>query len=606
MTEKPALEGDLSPVKRALFEQRRLKAKVEAMERERDEPIAIIGLGCRFPGADGPEAFWNLLMSGTDAISEVPADRWDINAVYDPDPDAPGRVSSRWGGFLNRVDLFDPHLFGISPREAETMDPQQRLALEVAWEALENAAQPFDKLAGSVTGVYLGIGTSDYLQLHAGMDDLKRIDAYLATGNSHSVAAGRLSYVLGLQGPSLSVDTACSSSLVAVHLACQSLRAGDCRMALAGGVNTILWIDNTISLSKAHMLAPDGRCKTFDAAADGFVRSEGSGIVVLKRLSHAEADGDRIVALILGSACNQDGRSSGLTAPNGPSQEAVMRQALHRARLEPAEIGYVEAHGTGTSLGDPIEVQALGNVLCRDRRDGDSLIIGSVKTNVGHLEAAAGVAGLIKAALCVERGKIPPHLHFKTPNPHIAWEDYALSVPTTAIEWDTGHPRIASVSAFGFSGTNAHLIVGQAPELREKSLEIARPGHLLVLSAQSEGALRELAARHLHYLARNGGTDVADLCFTLNTGRAHLNERAALTATSAKELSAKLKSLSTGSEAGTDARGEFTEAAEPELAFLFTGQGSQYVGMGRQLYDTQPTFRRALDECAELLSPHLD
>ncbi|HEY6852081.1 MAG TPA: polyketide synthase, partial [Terracidiphilus sp.] len=251
MAKGPNVETEMSPVKRALLEQRRLKAKVEALERERHEPIAIIGLGCRFPGADNPEAFWNLLLSGTDAIREVPADRWDINSLYDPDPDAPGRVSSRWGGFLNGVDRFDPHLFGISPREAQTMDPQQRLALEVAWEAMENAAQPFDKLAGSATGVFLGIGASDYLQLHTELDDLERIDAYLATGNSHSVAAGRLSYVLGLQGPSLSVDTACSSSLVAVHLACQSLRTGECRMALAGGVNTILWVDNTISLSKA-------------------------------------------------------------------------------------------------------------------------------------------------------------------------------------------------------------------------------------------------------------------------------------------------------------------------------------------------------------------
>jgi acyl transferase domain-containing protein/SAM-dependent methyltransferase/acyl carrier protein len=606
MTEPSALEGDLSPVKRALLEQRRLKAKVDTMERHQHEPIAIIGLGCRFPAADGPEAFWHLLMDGVDAIREVPADRWDIGALYDPNPDAPGRVSSRWGGFLNRVDLFDPHLFGVSPREAETMDPQQRLALEVAWEAIEDAAQPFDKLAGGATGVFLGIGTSDYLQLHTELRDLDRIDAYLATGNSHSVAAGRLSYVLGLQGPSLSVDTACSSSLVAVHLACQSLRAGDCRMALAGGVNAILWVDNTVSLSKAHMLAPDGRCKTFDAGADGFVRAEGCGIVVLKRLSDAEADGDRIVAVILGSACNQDGRSSGLTAPNGPSQEAVIRQALRRARLDPADIGYVEAHGTGTSLGDPIEVQALGNTLCKDRHAGDSLIIGSVKTNIGHLEAAAGIAGLIKTALCVERGKIPPNLHFKTPNPHIRWEDYNLVVPATATEWNTGRPRVAGVSAFGFSGTNAHAIVGQAPEARERPTTVERPGHLLVLSAQGEEALEALAARHRDYLVTHPDTDVANFSFTLNTGRAHWNERAALTAKSATELSAKLDGLATGSDAAKLARAEFAGAAAPELAFLFTGQGSQYVGMGRQLYDTQPTFRQALDLCATLLAPHLD
>jgi acyl transferase domain-containing protein/SAM-dependent methyltransferase/acyl carrier protein len=606
MTERLTAEGDLSPVKRALLEQRRLKAKVEALERERNEPIAIIGLGCRFPGADNPEAFWNLLLTGTDAIREVPADRWDINSLYDPDPDAPGRVSSRWGGFLNGVDRFDPHLFGISPREAQTMDPQQRLALEVAWEAIENAAQPFDKLAGSATGVFLGIGASDYLQLHTELDDLERIDAYLATGNSHSVAAGRLSYVLGLQGPSLSVDTACSSSLVAVHLACQSLRTGDCRMALAGGVNTILWVDNTISLSKAHMLAPDGRCKTFDAAADGFVRAEGCGMVVLKRLSDAIADGDRIVATILASACNQDGRSSGLTAPNGPSQEAVIRQALGRARIEALDVGYVETHGTGTSLGDPIEVQALGNVLCKDRRADDPLILGSAKTNIGHLEAAAGVAGLIKAALCVERGKIPAHLHFKTPNPHIPWEDYAVSIPTVSMEWNSGRGRIAAVSAFGFSGTNAHLIVGQAPQVPEQPPTIERPLHLLVLSAQNQKALEELAAVQGNYLAANADADLASVCFTLNTGRAHLNERAALTASSVEELCGKLENLSTGSVASAIARGEFTGGGAPELVYLFTGQGSQYVGMGQELYLTQPTFRRALDECAELLERDLD
>jgi acyl transferase domain-containing protein/SAM-dependent methyltransferase len=606
MAEGPNSETEMSPVKRALLEQRRLKAKVEALERERHEPIAIIGLGCRFPGADSPEAYWNLLLNGTDAIREVPADRWDIHSFFDPDPDAPGRVSSRWGGFLNGVDRFDPHLFGISPREAESMDPQQRLALEVAWEAMENAAQPFDKLAGSATGVFLGIGASDYLQLHTELDDLERIDAYLATGNSHSVAAGRLSYVLGLQGPSLSVDTACSSSLVAVHLACQSLRTGDCRMALAGGVNTILWVDNTISLSKAHMLAPDGRCKTFDAAADGFVRAEGCGMVVLKRLSDALADGDRIVATILGSACNQDGRSSGLTAPNGPSQEAVIRQALGRARIEALEVGYVETHGTGTALGDPIEVQALGNVLCKDRRADDPLILGSAKTNIGHLEAAAGVAGLIKAALCVERGQIPAHLHFKTPNPHIRWEDYALSIPTASRDWISRRGRIAAVSAFGFSGTNAHLIVGQAPEVPQPPSTIERPLHLLVLSAQNRKALEELAAIQVNYLAANRDADLASVCFTLNTGRAHLIERAALTASSVDELGGKLEKLSTGSVASTIARGEFAGGGAPELVYLFTGQGSQYVGMGRELWLTQPTFRRALDECAELLKPDLD
>jgi acyl transferase domain-containing protein/SAM-dependent methyltransferase len=449
------------------------------------------------------------------------------------------------------------------------------------------------------------MGTSDYLQLQTALQDPEGIDAYLATGNSHSVAAGRLSYILGLQGPSLSVDTACSSSLVAVHLACQSLRAGDCRMALAGGVNAILWVDNTISLSKAHMLAPDGRSKTFDAAADGFVRGEGCGVVVLKRLSDAEKDGDWIVALILGSACNQDGRSTGLTAPNGPSQEAVIRQALDRARLNPEDIGYVETHGTGTSLGDPIEVQALGNVLCKGLHRGHRLMIGSVKANIGHLEAAAGVAGLIKAALCVERGKIPPQLHFRTPNPYIAWEDYALTIPTAVTDWSNGRRRAAGVSAFGFSGTNAHVILGQAPEVPEQPVEFERPVHLLVLSAKNKDALGASAARHRDYLITHPDVNVADVCFTLNIGREHMNERVALTARSPQELLARLETLTGGRDSATIFRNEF-EGAAPELAFLFTGQGSQYVGMGRELYETQPTFRRVLDHCAELLAPHLD
>ena len=600
MADQSSPERDLSPVKRALIEQRRLKTRLEEQERAQREPVAIVGIGCRFPGADGPEAFWNLLKEGVDAIREVPADRWDVNALYDPDPDAPGRVATRWGGFLDRVDLFDPQFFGISPREAAAMDPQQRLTLEVAWEALEHAAQPFEKLAGSLTGVFLGVGTNDYLQLQTRADRQENFDAYLATGNSHSVAAGRVSYVLGLQGPSLAVDTACSSSLVAVHLACQSLRAGDCRMALAGGVNTLLWDGNTISLSKAHMMARDGRCKTFDAAADGFVRAEGCGIVVLKRLSDAEKDGDTIVAVILGSACNQDGRSSGLTAPNGPSQEAAIARALERAQLDPGAIGYVETHGTGTSLGDPIEVRALGNVLCKGRGPDEPLVIGSVKTNIGHLEAAAGIAGLIKAALCVQHGEIAPHLHFKTPNPHIPWEDYRLLVPATGRKWNTGRTRIAGVSGFGFNGTNAHVIVGQAPEPRVPQTELDRPLHLLALSAKNPEALRALAARHLELISKAPDLNIADVCFTLNAGRAHMDVRAALIAKSIDELRAGL------AEIAGERRSTVGEPTSGQIAFLFTGQGSQYAGMGRELYQTQPTFRKTMDRCAELLRPLLD
>ena len=345
-----------------------LNSRLEAAERSAHEPIAIIGMACRFPGAPDPNAYWQLLHNGVDAITEMPANRWDVNALYDPDPETPGKVATRWGGFLPAVDSFDAAFFGISPREAETMDPQQRLLLEVAWEALENAGHEPERLAGSRTGVFVGICNSDYYQMLL-QRGLENFDMYMATGNAQSVASGRLSYTLGLEGPSISVDTACSASLVAVHLACQSIRSGESKMAIAAGVNLMLSPYMTIALSRSHMMAPDGRCKAFDAAADGFVRGEGCGVIVLKKLSEALADHDRIIALIRGTAANQDGRSSGLTAPNGPSQESVVRDALAGAGIEPSDIDYVEAHGTGTSLGDPIEVRALANVF-KPGRDG--------------------------------------------------------------------------------------------------------------------------------------------------------------------------------------------------------------------------------------------
>jgi acyl transferase domain-containing protein len=347
-------ERQLSDDKQTLLALRRLKARVEALESARTEPIACVGVGCRFPGGiDSANAFWDLLESGRSAIGEVPADRWDVDAFYDPDPDAPGKMSTRWGGFLERVDQFDAKFFGITPREAAGMDPQQRLLLEVAWQALEHAGEDPARLAGTKTGVFVGISTNDYLQLHLASQTTRDIDAYFGSGTSHSIASGRLSYFLGLRGPSLSIDTACSSSLVAVHEACQALRNEECRLVIAGGVNVILSPEGTINLSKAHMMASDGRCKTFDASADGFVRGEGCGVVVLKRLSHALADGNRILALIRGSAVNQDGRSNGLTAPNEIAQEEVIRDALQRSGLSGHQIGYVEAHGTGTALGVP-------------------------------------------------------------------------------------------------------------------------------------------------------------------------------------------------------------------------------------------------------------
>lgn len=455
----------LSSSQRLLLALKEARAKLEAVDRSKSEPIAIIGMSCRFPGgANDPDAFWQLLHNGVDAIAPVPSQRWDVDNYYDPDPDASGKIYTRSGGFLQQVDEFDPQFFGISPREAVSLDPQQRLLLEVSWEALENAGIAADRLAGSKTGIFVGIGQNDYAQLHLNSGDHTNINAYDGTGNGFCFASGRLSYVLGLQGPNMAVDTACSSSLVAVHLACQSLRAGECNLALVGGVQLILSPEVTIFLSRTHALSPDGRCKTFDAAADGFGRGEGCGVLVLKRLSDAVADKDNILALIRGSAVNHDGPSSGLTVPNKLAQQALIREALRSAKVEPSQVSYVEAHGTGTPLGDPIEIEALKAVLGEERSPLQPLIIGSVKTNIGHLEAAAGVAGLIKVILALQHQEIPPHLHFKQPNPYINWNELPVVVPTKSMPWPCGtQQRIAGVSSFGMSGTNAHIVLEEAP-----------------------------------------------------------------------------------------------------------------------------------------------
>ncbi|MBD2512331.1 polyketide synthase, partial [Nostoc muscorum FACHB-395] len=464
MGKLPERITNLSATKLALLVQQ-MRAKTDGIELLNAEPIAIIGMGCRFPGgSDNPEAFWQNLRNGVDAISEIPPDRWDTDAYYDPNPDAPGKMYSRYGGFIGQIDKFEPEFFGISPREAQSLDPQQRLMLEVSWEALENAGIPLNQLQRSKTGVFVGITTTDYLQLQTGLADDELINAYTNSGGAINFAAGRLSYFLGLQGPSLSVETACSSSLVAIHLACQSLRNQESDLAIAAGVNLIVIPEMNVRLCKAKMIATDGRCKTFDSSADGFGRSEGCGVLVLKRLSQALADGNNIVALIRGSAVNQDGSSSGLTVPNGLAQQAVVRQALANAGLEPHQVSYIETHGTGTSLGDPIEVNALGAVFGKEKTANQPLMLGSVKTNIGHTEAAAGVAGIIKVALALQHQEIPPHLHFKTPNPHIAWQDLPVAVPTELTPWlPHEQRRIAGVSSFGASGTNAHVVLEEAP-----------------------------------------------------------------------------------------------------------------------------------------------
>jgi acyl transferase domain-containing protein/NADPH:quinone reductase-like Zn-dependent oxidoreductase/NAD(P)-dependent dehydrogenase (short-subunit alcohol dehydrogenase family)/acyl carrier protein len=578
---------------------------LEQVPGEGTEPIAIIGMGCRFPGgADNPEAFWRLLRDGVDAVTEVPSDRWDVDAFYDPNPDTPGKTYSRWGGFLDRVDRFDARFFGISPREAVKMDPQQRLLLEVSWEALENAGQVPDRLVNSRTGVFIGSSNNDYLRLQMNLGDLTSIDAYTGTGSAASVSSGRLSYILGLQGPNMAVDTACSSSLVAVHLGCQSLRTKECDLALAGGVNLILSPESSIYFSKLRALSGDGRCKTFDAAANGYVQGEGCGVVVLKRLSDAEADGDGILAVIRGSAVNHDGRSSGLTVPNGLAQQAVIREALAAAGVEPAQVGCVEAHGTGTPLGDPIEIQALAAVMGKGRQEGRKLAVGSVKTNIGHLEAAAGIAGLIKMVLALEHKEIPPHLHANELNPHIPWEEIPASVQTELTPWlSQGERRFAGVSAFGFSGTNAHVVLEEAPAVQtahqEDEAKPDRP-YLLPLSARSPGALEAMAATYKNFLS-GGGSSAAgslhDTCYTASVRRNHHDYRQFFIGRSREELSKNLdiSPISPGGKPQTHRQ---------KLVFVFSGQGSQWPGMGRELMEQEPVFRETLELCDREIKRH--
>ncbi len=607
-----------------------------AGQAEKGTLIAVIGLGCRFPGADGPEAFWQLLKQGQDAIKEVPSDRWDLASYYRDGPTpSRGKMNTRWGGFLDQVDQFDAGFFGISPREAARLDPQQRLLLEVTWEALERAGQNPEELAGSATGIFVGISSSDYSHLQFSQPDL--IDAYAGTGNAHSIAANRLSYLLDLRGPSIAIDTACSSSLVATQLAMNSLRNGEVDLALAGGVNVLLSPDLTITFSQARMMASDGRCKSFDAQADGYVRAEGCGMVVLKRLSDAQRDGDPILAVLRGAAVNQDGRSNGLTAPNGLAQQAVIGQALTIAGVDAKDISYVEAHGTGTPLGDPIEIHSLQAVL--DESNGENpVVVGSVKSNIGHLEAAAGVAGLIKTVLALVHEEIPPHLHFQELNPHITLDNSRLTIGSERHAWPRGErPRLAGVSSFGFGGTNAHIIVQEAPlrsareqpgadrqvsagSRQSQNVEKGTPAkkdtlreavhsepgqgpvELFTLSARDERALRQLAARYAAHLAKNPSLALEDICFTANNGRAQFSERLAIVAETTGQLQ---RELSPKREAAHLAvRGQVSAGSRQpavKVAFLFTGQGAQYGDMGRLLYETEPTFRKALDHCASIL-----
>lgn len=452
----------MSPIKQALLKIRTLQTELDAERARRVAPIAIIGASCRLPGGSNSlDLYWDNLANGVDAVTEPPEGRFtNGDGWVDPNPDAPGKTYTLRGGFLDNVDGFDPEFFRISPKEAVMMDPQQRLTLECAYEALESAGITLDDVMGSRTGIFSGICTVEYL----GSLKPEFVNPYTSVGTGASVVPGRVAYTFGLKGPSMSVDTACSSSLVTTHLAVESLRRGECNMALAGGIAMHLGPAGFVAFSKTGILSPQGRCCTFDDRADGYVRGEGCGIVVLKRLPDALRDGDPIMAVIRGTAVNQDGASGGLTVPNGPAQEDVIRRALASGDVDPADVDYVEAHGTGTALGDPIEVGALQGVYGRAEGRKSPLIVGSVKTNIGHLEGAAGVAGLIKLVLSLQNKYIPPHLNFKKPNSHIPWEDINIRVRPDGLKWPAnGRPRIGAVSSFGFSGTNAHIVVEEAP-----------------------------------------------------------------------------------------------------------------------------------------------
>ncbi|MBH8561399.1 type I polyketide synthase [Nostoc sp. CENA67] len=594
-------------MKNALLGLEKLQSKLNAIEQAKTEPIAVIGMSCRFPGgANTPEQFWQLLSNGVDAIAEVPSDRWDADAYFDPDLSSPDKMNTRWGGFLNDIDMFDSFFFGISSQEAAAIDPQQRLLLEVAWEALEDAGLSIPKLAGSQTGVFVGISSMDYFQIIPGSQPRA------GTGVAHTIAANRLSHFFNFQGPSIAIDTACSSSLVAVHQACTSLRSGESNLALAGGVNITLVPETTITVAQAGMMASDGRCKTFDAAADGYVRAEGCGLVLLKRLSDAQKDGDRILALLRGSAVNHNGRSSVLTAPNGTAQQALIRQALTNSGVAPTEISYIEAHGTGTPLGDPIEIQSLKEVLLPERSPEQLCWISSVKTNIGHVEAGAGIAGLMKVILSLQHQQIPPHLHLQQLNPQIDLANTPLKIPTRLEPWLTtqvNQKRLAGVSSFGYGGTNAHVIVEEYPQtnqITQQKDQVDRPLHVLVLSAKNEQALRELASDYEQHPSLQPAELLPHVCFSGNTGRSHFDHRLAIVAESSDFLRQQLADFANGKETPGTLWGKMPSKNPPKPVFLFTGQGSQFIGMARQLYDTQPSFRTTLDSCAEILRPYLD
>lgn len=596
MSDKPDFREQF---KRSLAKIAELKAQLADLEESQGQPVAIVGMACRFPGASSPAEFWDVLIEGRDLVREIPSDR----SIGEWPADVP-----RWAGIVDDVAGFDPAFFGISPREASSLDPQQRLALEVAWEALEHARIVPSSLEGSSTGVFLGLCAIDYYQrvLRLGLDDR---DMYGLTGNIASTAAGRISYALGFQGPAITIDTACSSSLVALHLACESLRRNESRLALVGGVHVIASEETSIGLGRTNALCPDGRCKTFDQSANGFVRGEGCGMLVVERLSDARRNNHRVLAVIRGSAINQDGRSTGMTAPNVLAQQALLRAALKAASVEPNAVGYLECHGTGTPLGDPIEVEAIKSVFAaRGRRDAP-LWLGAVKTNIGHLEAGAGVAGLMKVVLAMQHHRLPRNLHAKHLNPRLGLEGTNIIPLSNEVAWEPGGPRIAGVSAFGLSGTNAHVVIEEAPAepIAEPRSLVVEPVCLL-LSANDDAALRgqaqRLAAQFAAHEAGAAEPSLADLGHSLMTTRSRFPKRAVVVARTQAEALAGLEALAEGVPAPSYVTG--VSNAEGKLVFVFPGQGSQWPAMARMMLAESSVFRSSIEACADALAPHVD
>lgn len=571
------------------------EAQAKLKDVRQSESIAIIGIGCRFPGgANSPKEFWSLLQKGFDGISTVPKQRWDVQECDQKYPEVVGKEYCHQGGFLSvPVDAFDADFYGISPQEAEWMDPQQRLLLELSWEAIENAALDPESIVGSSTGVFIGVCLANYKDLIAKTNCMT---PYLGTGIAPSILAGRISYFLGAQGPSIVVDTACSSSLVAVHNACMSLQAYECHMALAGGVSLMLSPEITVNFCQANILSPKGHCRSFDAKADGFVRGEGGGIVILKRLSDAIKDRDRILAVIRSSGVNQNGSSSALTAPNGEAQKSLIKRVLLKGGLTPNQIQYVEAHGSGTSFGDAIEGNAIAEALKVDRQTDQRLVIGSVKTNIGYLEAASGIAGLIKVVLALQHEEIPAHRNFENLNPLISFDSIPAIIPTQNVSWSRHSiaPRLAGINSFGFCGTNAHAILEEAPEVEIKSNTIDRPMHLITFSAKNPQALNELISSYILCLEESPELVLADVAYTANAGRRHFGYRAVCTASSTAELLIKLKSREIQ-------QGQVFPGSECKLAFVFSDNRKWPLQQGKHLYMTSPPFKGAIEESATLI-----